>query len=101
MCSTRPDVQSHDQEYFQDQSAANGSAAASPEAVKEYGAFASTDDIVTAHNIHKTYLLGVEGVPALRGLNCCMTSCAAMYAGLMTRLQAFLVRSKRASLLSS
>ncbi len=26
------------------------------------------DDIVSAVNIHKTYLLGVEGVPALRGM---------------------------------
>jgi len=25
--------------------------------------------IVSAHNLHKTYLLGVEGVPALRGVN--------------------------------
>ncbi len=25
------------------------------------------EHIVIAHNVHKTYLLGVEGVPALRG----------------------------------
>jgi hypothetical protein len=25
--------------------------------------------IITIHNVHKTYLLGVEGVPALRGRN--------------------------------
>ena len=24
---------------------------------------------MSAHNLHKTYLLGVEGVPALRGVN--------------------------------
>jgi hypothetical protein len=27
----------------------------------------SEDCIVRIHNVHKTYLLGVEGVPALRG----------------------------------
>ena len=30
---------------------------------------ASAAPIVSAHNLHKTYLLGVEGVPALRGVN--------------------------------
>ena len=29
----------------------------------------SSAPIVSAHNLHKTYLLGVEGVPALRGVN--------------------------------
>ena len=29
----------------------------------------SAAPIVSAHNLHKTYLLGVEGVPALRGVN--------------------------------
>jgi putative ABC transport system ATP-binding protein len=27
------------------------------------------DDIIVANNVHKTYLLGVEGVPALRGVS--------------------------------
>ena len=30
---------------------------------------ATAPPIVSAHNLHKTYLLGVEGVPALRGVN--------------------------------
>lgn len=29
----------------------------------------SSGPIVVAHNVHKTYLLGVEGVPALRGVS--------------------------------
>ncbi|KAJ3037778.1 ABC transporter AbcH.1 [Rhizophlyctis rosea] len=31
--------------------------------------FASSDPIITLKNIHKTYLLGVEGVAALRGVS--------------------------------
>jgi ABC-type glutathione transport system ATPase component len=27
------------------------------------------DDIIVANNVHKTYLLGIEGVPALRGVS--------------------------------
>lgn len=33
------------------------------------GAASAAAPIVHAHNLHKTYLLGVEGVPALRGVN--------------------------------
>jgi ABC-type glutathione transport system ATPase component len=33
---------------------------------EEYGS--SDVDIITLYNIHKTYLLGLEGVPALRGV---------------------------------
>jgi hypothetical protein len=27
------------------------------------------EDIIVANNVHKTYLLGIEGVPALRGIS--------------------------------
>lgn len=29
----------------------------------------STQEVIKLVNVHKTYLLGIEGVPALRGVN--------------------------------
>jgi putative ABC transport system ATP-binding protein len=29
----------------------------------------STQEVIKIVNVHKTYLLGIEGVPALRGVN--------------------------------